>query len=212
MANIRGIQGGQAAPVAITAVEAGVTIPTSIDTTTPLDVIVDSTIPVDVKLAAGENHAGALGGNSVILEFSPTLSVAGAYISGDYIGESGVCMSIDLAGRINGGTGIIESAVLIDAAKQSAAIELWLFTASVTPPNDNAPWDVSDLEATYCIGVITFDTYYASVSNSVSSVGNVGLVFKAPVASQYLFGVLVSRGTPTFAAGNLTIKLGLLQD
>lgn len=202
MANKRGIQGGQAAPVAITAVESGVTIPASIDTSTPLDVV----------LEAGENHAGAVGGHSVILEFSPTLSVAGAYASGDYIGESGVCMSIDLAGRINGGTGVIHSAVLIDAALQSQAIELWLFSASVTPPVDNAPWSIDDSEATYCIGVITFDTYYASALNSVASVGNVGLVFKTPVASQYLFACLVSRGTPTFAAGDLTIKLGLLQD
>lgn len=157
---------------------------------------------------------GNVGGITDIVEVTPTLTVAATYIANDYVGESGVAMDFATVARINGGTGIIHSAILIDRALQSVPCELWLFDTAPTPPNDSAAWTISDADAAKCIGVIPFNTYYASAANSVSQGGRDigGIPFKAGAADRSIFGCLVTRGAPAYASGDLTIRLGVLQD
>lgn len=168
---------------------------------------------VDVlSVAAGETHIGALGGNTALITVTPTLTVHAGYVANDFVGTSATPMDFATAARINGGTGVIQSAMLIDYALQSVACELWLFDASVTPPNDSAAWTISDADALKCIGVIPFSTYYASALNSVAQAQNVGIAFKAGAADQSIFGCLVTRGAPAYADGDVSIRLVILQD
>lgn len=155
---------------------------------------------------------GSVGGYSDVVPVTPVLTVAGAYIAGDYIGMSSVPMTFANALRLPGGSGIVYSCVLIDRALQSKGLELWLFDSTVTPPADNAAWTITDADAAKCIGVISLDTYFASAANSITEAANIGLAFELPAGSVNLFGCLVSRGTPTYASLDITIKLGILQD
>jgi hypothetical protein len=139
---------------------------------------------------------------------TPTLTVAATYVTGDYVGTSGVAMVF--TGMVgNTGLGIVNGAILIDAASQSLALELWLFDTAVTPPADSAAWTISDADMKSLVCVIPFAaaSYYASAANSVC--------FGAPVDARIyelntfgsLYGCLVTRGSPAYASGDLTVRL-----
>jgi hypothetical protein len=138
-------------------------------------------------------------------QVTPVLTVAAGYVAGDYVGTSATPMTFAL----DFWAGAIYSATLIDYALQSVACELWLFDTAVTPPNDSAAWSISDADAKTCIGVIPFSTYYASALNSVSPAPSVGLAFQAQ-GTKAIYGCLVTRGAPTYASGDLTIRLEIL--
>jgi len=167
---------------------------------------------IDSTLEASEEHIGQVGGEGITITVSPVLTVAGAYIAGDFVGTSATALIFANAARVAGGSGVIKSAMLIDAALQSIACELWLFDTNVAPPADNAAWTISDAHAATCIGVIPFSTYYASALNSVSNgvVPNGGIGFSAVATT--IWGALVTRGAPTYATLNLTVRLNIMQD
>ena len=163
-------------------------------------------------IPAGEYHIGAVGGNTTTITVTPTLTVHATYAANDYVGESGTAMAFANAARVNTGSGVILGAVLVDYALQSVACELWLFDASVTPPNDSAAWTISDADALKCIGVILFSVYYASALNSVSpgQFPNGNIPFKSTGTS--LWGALVTRGAPAYASGDVSVRLVIAQD
>jgi len=168
---------------------------------------------VDVtSIAAGENHLGMVGGNATVVTVTPTLTVHATYAAGDYVGESATPMTFAACARVNGGTGKITGAVLIDYALQSVPCELWLFDQTVTPPNDSAAWSISDADALKCCGVIPFTVYYASALNSVSPASNLSIPFKIGSAAVALFGCLVTRGAPAYASGDVSVRLFIDQD
>ncbi len=166
----------------------------------------------DLTLLAGEAHVGSVGGSTVNVQATPTLTVHATYVSGDFVGTSATPITFTNCARVAAGSGEIRSAVLIDYALQSLPIELWLFDTAVTPPNDSAAWTLSDADAAHCIGVIAFNTYYASALNSVSPAPNAGQAFVCAAADRNLYGCLVTRGAPTYATGDLTVRLKCMQD
>jgi hypothetical protein len=145
-----------------------------------------------------------------LLTATPTLTVAANYASGDYVGTSAVAMTFTGAATPQSNTGTIISAILIDYAAQSVSTELWLFDAAPTPPADSAAWTVTDADMLKCIGIIPFTTYYASGANVISFAKGVGIAYKT--ATGNLFGCLVTRGTPTYASGDVTVRLVVWQD
>ena len=162
------------------------------------------------SVTAGEEHIGEVGSAGTTITVTPTLSVAGAYVSGDFVGTSATAMTFADAVRVSGGSGVIESAIIIDGDLQSIACELWLFDTAVTPPNDNAAWTISDADALTCIGVIPFNVYYASALNSVAPKSGLNIAFSA-IATD-IYGCLVTRGAPTYTDGKLSVRLSILQD
>lgn len=167
----------------------------------------------NVGLNAGEAHVGLVGGNGAIVDVTPTLTVHATYIANDYVGTSATPMTFANCARVNGGTGLIPRCVLIDFALQSIAGELWLFDATITPPNDSAAWSISDADAVKCIGIIPFSTYYASALNSISpGTPAAPMFFKCAAGSKDLYGCFVTRGAPTYASGDLTFRLAVIQD
>lgn len=151
------------------------------------------------------------------IDVTPVLTVHATYVSGDYVGTSGTPMAFADTNHAVGDTGTIVSAALIDYAVQSLPIELWLFDTLVTPPTDSAAWTVADADLKRCIGVIPFglspfSPYYISGANSISFFQGVGIAYKATDKSISLWGCLVTRGAPTYADGDLTVRLSLWQD
>jgi hypothetical protein len=155
-------------------------------------------------------------GLAIQVDATPTLTVASGYVTGDYVGTSTTPITFSGCAATNGGTGTIVGALLVDGAKQSIAGELWLFDTAPTAPNDSAAWAITDSEATKCVGIIPFGDaahpYYASANNSVCPVGGLSIIFKTLVSSQNLYGCLVTRGSPSYANGDLTVRLRVWQD
>lgn len=164
------------------------------------------------SLTAGEAHVGQVGGHTTISEVAVAMTTHASYASGDFVGTDATPLTFSGCARVNAGSGIIVGAVLVDAAVQSIAGELWLFDTTITPPADSAAWSISDADAANCIGIIPFSTYYASALNSVSPVNNLGIAFVCGAGVKTLFGAFVTRGAPTYASNDLTIRLRILQD
>ena len=140
---------------------------------------------------------------------NPTIT-AGAYSANDAVG--GLITFADAAYKTFG-SGVIQTILVIDDAKQSAELELHLFNKTFPATSDNDAFDPTDDDLENYIGFILVTTadYADFTDNSAASVSNVGLAFSLLGTS--LFGQLVTRGTPTYAAtDDLTIKLAILQD
>ena len=185
--------------------------------------VLDEALPRDQEMVAGSRAdlgrpliSGNVGGQGVTITVTPTLTSAGqavAYHANDYVGTDHVAMTFADAVRVNGGSGIIESVILEDDALQSASTELWLFdTLPAGLPDDNAAFTITDASAKTLIAVIPFVTYYASALNSASDAKAIGKAFNAAAGVHDIYGVLVTRGTPTYLSGCLTIRLQIMQD
>lgn len=131
------------------------------------------------------------------------------YASGDLIGGK---LTFTNALLRSGGTGTLKTLVLVDQAKQAAAVDLILFNADPdgTTFTDNVALDIADADMAKIVGAVSIPAanYFAFSDNNVAVVKDIGLVVKAASGSSTLYGALVSRGTPTYAAAtDLALKL-----
>lgn len=149
---------------------------------------------------------------TVVITVGVTLTVGATYASGDFVGTSTTPISFANAVRTSGGSATIRSITISDpAASPAAALELWLFNATITPPADSAAWNLSDADGLKCVGVISIPTtaQFLSSATGVLHVGLLGLQFHC--AATTLFGALVTRGTPTYT-GTLQVMLEIEYD
>ena len=164
---------------------------------------------VDVtSIAAGETHIGQVGGEGTTITLIPTVTV-GAYSEGDAVGG---LLTFPNAGRASGEGSVLTDVLIIDDAGQDAELELWLFNATFTAIADNAAWAPTEADLEKCIAVIstTGGTWRAAGTPSVI---NIECTRRIDITGTSLFGQLVTRGTPTFAAvDDVTVKIKLLQD
>ena len=151
-------------------------------------------------------------GEGVTLALIPAIT-AGAYSANDAVGG---LLTFPLAARTNisEGGSILVGVVIVDDAGQDAELELWLFDRTFTAMADNAAWAPSEADLEKCIAVISTvgSTWRAAGTPSVIQIEctrRIDLV----AGGTSLFGQLVTRGTPTYAAvDDLTVKIQLLQD
>lgn len=167
---------------------------------------------VDVlSIAAGENHLGEVHGNITYVTSTPTLTTGGVYASGDYMGPDTTPTSFASAIRVSGGKAKIKSILISNQITTAMpALELWLFSATITVPADNAAWSITDADSLLCVGVIPINTplWYASALNQIYCDDGLDLIVKS--AAQTIFYALVARGTtPSLATNNLAITLGI---
>lgn len=112
----------------------------------------------------------------------------------------------------SGGSGHILRAVLIDADDQGIEADLYLFSGSVTIPASDAAWSLSDADAAKLIDTITFAAYEDHANNRTSVVRPAPPIPYKLDSGTTLYGALVTRGTPTYTATGLTVKLHVLKD
>ena len=109
-----------------------------------------------------------------------------------------------------GGAAYIETATLLDdQVATSLAAELWLFSRPVTDAGENAAHSLSDADARFCVGVIAFSTYYTSALNQNSQV-QWGRLVQFDPTRRGLYGLLVTRGAPTYVANGVRLRLSVL--
>lgn len=138
-----------------------------------------------------------------------------AYAAKDAVGG---LLTFANAVRDTGGTGRIESLVLVDLASNFAELDLLLFDRSpvadgTSTVTDNAVFDPVDNDLGFFIGHVPISRAdYADLNdNAVASIPGIGLPIRCEATS--LFGVLVARDTPTYAStGDLALTLAIAQD
>jgi hypothetical protein len=146
---------------------------------------------------------------------TPVLDTA-IYAAGDYIAKV-ECKNFFAK---NAGAANLISLAVIDEAKQKAAFDILFFDADPTVASAvNAAIDIADSEMTakfighLAVATGDYDTDLAGASLATKS--NIQLLLQgsgvSQSPSQSVFLVLVSRGTPTYAASSLTIKLGAIR-
>jgi len=148
-------------------------------------------------------------GEGITITQKPTIT-AGAYAANDAVGG---LLTFALAGRqVSEGGSILTDVLIVDDAGQDAELELWLFNQTFTAMVDNAAWAPAEADLENCIAVVSTvgSTWRAAGTPSVI---NIECTRRIDLAGTSLFGQLVTRGTPTYAAtDDLTIKIKLLQD
>ena len=168
-----------------------------------------------VLIGADEKHIGAVGGNSTIIKVTgANVGVDGAaYATGDTLGDKSPIMIAP--GRVIGGTGIIHSVTVQDLSKQSIALDVVIFDANPTGTTftDNSALDIADADLPKVIGIVTITAgdYAAFNDSSVAHVRGLSLPFQC-ISSTSLWFALVTRGSPTYVADELSIAFGVLQD
>lgn len=146
----------------------------------------------------------------VRLSATPTVSTSPAYAAKDAVGG---LMTFSNAARASGGTIRVDAVQVEDKGQQMKDLDLVLFDRSITAPTDNAVFAPSDAEVANCVGVvpITAGDFADFSTNSVASRTAVGL--SAVLNGTDLFGVLVARGTPTYAStSDIVVTLTIVQD
>ena len=144
------------------------------------------------------------------------------YAAGDVVADSTsapTVMTFQGAGGQKWGSGIIQSALLIDDHAPTTAIdgELFLFdTAPANYGNDNAAFTPTTDELTTLVGIVSFATGDSvagdASNNALIQATNVALPFKCAGSSD-LYGVLVARNAYTPGNGtDIAIQLNILQD
>ncbi len=147
-----------------------------------------------------------------VITVTPVLAVAGAYGANDQVG---LVNTLANACANTGGTVEIESLSVIDKAKQSKAFDLLFFDVlPVLDVIDNGAFSMSNarMAAGYKghISVAAAD-YITSANATMANPKNQKLLLKAIPASKSLYCVVVARGTPTYANGDLVINVGITQ-
>lgn len=144
------------------------------------------------------------------LKITPTLAVAGTYAANDQVGGlTTITNGVDSSG----GQSILRSLVILDGAKQSLALDLFFFDQDPSLTSiDNGAFALLDADLLgKCLGVVSIVAAdYAAVSaSSVATKQLLSLVLQAAATKKDLYCVLVTRGAPTYADGDLKIILGL---
>lgn len=132
------------------------------------------------------------------------------YALGDVLGSE---ITLTSMARANGGYFTIASALLVDKANITAAIDMFLFSAASTPAADNAANAWADADMLNLLGVIHFSDAITSANNRLVQGTNLPLTLKCGSSTTSVFAVLVTRTAHTFfgAVGDLVAKLEIVQ-
>lgn len=142
-----------------------------------------------------------------IVSQAPTASSSPAYSSGDVIGS---LMTFDGITRANDVTGILQQATIHCKSAQAAAVDLLIFGANPTNSTftDNAALAVNSADWDKVTHVIHFTDWTNLGTPSLAQADNLAKPFKPESGSKKLYGVLVSRATPTLAStGDIKVTL-----
>jgi hypothetical protein len=166
---------------------------------------------VDVlTIAAGENHLGEVGGNTILATFTLSLDTS-AYAAGDVLADTQVINSVF---RKNDGTGVLQSIKLVDKDDQGQALDLVFLNANNSLGTENSAPNISDANADAILGIIPVAAadFIDLGGCRVATITNIGLPLQAVSGAATLYIGAISRGTGTYSASGITGILGILRD
>jgi len=133
------------------------------------------------------------------------------YASGDVLADT---QAITAAMHVNGGAGVIDSVVVLDKDDQAAALDLVFLQTNVAIGTENSAVSITDTAADEVLGVVEVAAgdFVDLVNNQVAFKGNLGIIVQAPSGVDDLYVAAISRGTGTYTASGITLKIGMVWD
>ena len=153
--------------------------------------------------------------DSRFVSVTPTVDTS-IYASGDVVGGL-----MTFTGALSSwtGSGIITGALIADKSAVAHDLELHIFESlPASTFTDQAAFDPDDADLLKEVAVISFGSTsrYAFSDNGVKYLGSISCPVRARSSSNpgnALYGVLVSRGTPTFTgASDITVRIAVTSD
>ena len=132
----------------------------------------------------------------------PGVLAAAAYTANDQVGEM---FPIPLT---TGFEGWLDTVVLFETTTNSLAADLFIFDEGVVNAvADNSAVSITDaLMRRACIGFVRIVDYAATAVNSIGESKGSALAVKTRDNESALYGLLVTRGAPTYAVGGINLK------
>lgn len=167
--------------------------------------------PTDTVVSRGENHMGYVSGNGSLVPYTLTLDTSGAYADGEVLSDT---MRVKNCVRIPGGRCILHSLMVLDEDDQGAAFDLIFLDANYTIGTPNSAVSVSDINARSIIGRVSVGSgdYYDMGGCRIACLTALNLIMKAVPGDRDLYLATVSRGTGTYTAQGIKLRLGFLWD
>lgn len=192
-------------------VELGATSLAALESITATGPLTDAQLratPVPVSLPASETVVGAVAGLADLVEVTLSLDIA-VYAAGDVLADTQPLAS---AVRVNGGRAVLQSLTVIDEDDQGQPLDLVFFSATQSLGIENAAASITDLAARDILGIVpvTSADFIDLGGVRTATLRNVGLLLEAAAASRDLFVGAISRGTGTYTASGIRLRLGLL--
>jgi hypothetical protein len=168
-------------------------------------------VDIVAPLPAGENHIGAIGGNTDKISNTIITTNSSAYTAEDNVGGIN---TIANALRVSGGTEILMDVLIWDKDKQDAALQLDYWDASPSGTYTNDAGQVIAGDSGKWLGTVEIlaSDYKDTGAVGKASIKNIGLSLKGN-GSRNIFFTIKTTGTPTYTStSGLIIKHGFLQD
>lgn len=110
------------------------------------------------------------------------------------------------------GSALIHSVQVIDKADQGVEMDLVFLTADQSLGTEDSAVDITDTESEDIAAVVNVPStaYVDLIGSQQAFVTNIGQAIKGPSDSQSLWIGAITRGTPTYAADSLIVRVGLV--
>ena len=150
-----------------------------------------------------------VGGHSVVKDLTLSLSTD-QYADGDVLADT---QELASAIRLAGGSGVVQSLVVVDKDDQGQALDVYLLDSNVSIGTENSAVGISDANAAKVLGKIAVAAadFYDMGGVRVASLANLSVVVEVSSGTS-LYVAVVSRGTGTYTASGVVLRFGILQD
>lgn len=168
-------------------------------------------LATDVGLPAGESYLGTSGTPGDLISVNLSLNAAVAYADGDVLADT---QTLANAVRVVGGRAILQSIVVQDEDDQKQAFDLYFLDAANGLGTENDPPNITDANARSIIGKVSVAVadYYDLGGVAIANINNIGLMLEATAATRDLYIAAISRGTGTYTASGIRLRIGLRWD
>ena len=157
-------------------------------------------------------YRGQVGGVTKVIDVTLSLDTA-VYADGDVLADT---QEVARAVRAGPRSGLLQSVVVVDKDDQGAAMDLYVLDSNVSLGTENSGVSISDANAAKILGkvAIAAGDYYDMGGVRVAAGSNQrNLAIPVAVTSgTSLYLGAVSRGTGTYTASGVVVRLGFLQD
>lgn len=143
--------------------------------------------------------------------FDLTLSLdTNAYADGDVLADRQELASV---GLIAGAGGVIQSVLVLDEDDQAQALDIVFLNSDVTLGTENSAVTISDENARSIVGVVEVgtDDYVDLAGSQIAHKENLGIGFQCASAATSLYVGAISRGTGTYTASGIRLKISIMQ-
>lgn len=151
--------------------------------------------------------------SGIMAEVTLTLDT-GAYSSGDVLADTQeIADALPAAGE----SVTLQSLVLLDKSNQAQGVDILILRSNTSIGTENDAFSPSDAVSAEILAVVEIASgnYYDMTNNQLARKNNsdtgMGMVLK-PTTGTSLYIAAVSRGTGTYAADGIVVKLGFSRD